>query len=1165
MTFTFSGNDTGGVGIDHFECSIDNSDFVTCTSPFTFHELLKDGAHTFRVLSEDNVGNRGSSPQSFGWIVDTMSPSTMIDSIKDGNNNSINTGGNSSSNSVIVTFSGIDTGGDQDRGVGINHFECSVDGAAFSNCSTPMKLDKLTDGSHTIEIRSSDNVGNDDASPASFIWTIDTVPPNTSFSSVIDGNRNAVTAGGNTLSTSMTFTFSGTDTGSGLSLFECSLDGAPFATCESPIDLNNLADGSHTFEVRSEDNVANRDLSPASFNWTVDTSAPTTSIDSVTDSNKNSLSNNSGSRSNSITFTFSGNDTGKAEVKRFECSTDNSDFVACTSPFVFANLSDGSHTFKVRAEDNSGNKDASAEVFSWNVDTTPPPANINSAFDGNNDTVSNGGNTTSASITFTFSGTDIGIGLDHFECSIDEASFTICASPVQFNSLSDGSHTLEVRAVDKVGNEGPTPTAFVWTVNTKPPNTSINSATDGNKNIVANNSNTRSNTITILFSASELVSNVDHFECSIDNSDFVTCTSPYTFPDLLADGTHAFKARAEDKSGHEDMSPALYTWTVDTGAPTTTITSATDSNRNAISAGGGTQSTSMIFTFTGTDSGVGLDRFECSVDGAAFATCTSPAQFDNLGSGAHTLNVKTVDNVGNEATSLASFNWSVDATPPDTTINSATDGNAIAVSNGGNSTSTSITFTFSGTDMGVGLDHFECSLDGSAFSSCTSPLQLNSLSLGVHTMEVRAEDKIGNEGETPTVFLWTIVSPPPTPPPAQAPIPQNITTPPPAQAPIPQNITTPPPAQVPPTPQNVTTPPPAEVPPTPQNVTTPPQTAPSVSENQTTVSNATAERPNSAQQPDTRIISAVDGAGNAVANDGVTPSNSIVFVLSSSTDDIQQGTTFNSFECSIDGSSFTDCTSPAQFRNLADGAHILEARSTDNAGNEDTSPASFTWTVDSLPPETIIDSAVDSNNKTIGNGSDTESNSIVLTFSGTDDGNEEAEENGISRFECSVDGSSFSTCTSPAEYDNLSNGSHVIEVGAQDNAGNKDPSPSSFGWNVKMVQQEEKVVNDTTIGTQLGTTGLPDTVIHSTTDGTNVLNNETSTAAPSIRFEFSSINVDGIDHFECSMDNSDFVTCTSPFIFPILPEGKHVFMVRYVDLNGNMDESPATFVWDIKK
>ena len=72
MTFTFSGNDTNGVGIDHFECSIDSSDFVTCTSPFTFPNLLKDGTHSFRVMSEDKVGNRGSSPALFNWTVDTV-------------------------------------------------------------------------------------------------------------------------------------------------------------------------------------------------------------------------------------------------------------------------------------------------------------------------------------------------------------------------------------------------------------------------------------------------------------------------------------------------------------------------------------------------------------------------------------------------------------------------------------------------------------------------------------------------------------------------------------------------------------------------------------------------------------------------------------------------------------------------------------------------------------------------------------------------------------------------------------------------------------------------------------------------------------------------------------------------------------------------------------
>src|ERR1044071_3973177 len=28
-----------------------------------------------------------------------------------------------------------------------------------------------------------------------------------------------------------------------------------------------------------------------------------------------------------------------------------------------------------------------------------------------------------------------------------------------------------------------------------------------------------------------------------------------------------------------------------------------------------------------------------------------------------------------------------------------------------------------------------------------------------------------------------------------------------------------------------------------------------------------------------------------------------------------------------------------------------------------------------------------------------------------------------------------------------------------------------------------------------------------------------------------------LDHFACAMDGSEFVTCTSPFICPILPEG----------------------------
>jgi hypothetical protein len=241
--------------------------------------------------------------------------------------------------------------------------------------------------------------------------------------------------------------------------------------------------------------------------------------------------------------------------------------------------------------------------------------------------------------------------------------------------------------------------------------------------------------------------------------------------------------------------------------------------------------------------------------------------------------------------------------------------------------------------------------------------------------------------------------------------------------------------------------------------------------------------------------------------------------------------------------------------------------SLDNSDNRDPSPASFTWTVDTVPPDTNIDSAIDGNNRTLTDGSDTESKSISIafTFSGTDTNIEEGEEVGINRFECSVDGSSFSTCISPVQYDNLSIGRHIVEIRTEDNAGNKDPSPSSFTWTVNTVQQDDNVINNIT-STPTMASDLPDTVINSTTDGSNnVIGNETSTVSIAIRFEFSTINVEGVDHFECSMDDSEFVPCTSPFIFPILPEGKHVFMVRFVDVNGNMDESPSTFVWDITR
>ncbi|HSN96185.1 MAG TPA: Ig-like domain-containing protein, partial [Nitrososphaeraceae archaeon] len=491
MSFVFSGNDTGGnegkgVGINHFECNIDNSRYVACTSPFIFPNLLKDGSHTFTVLSVDDAGNKDSTPTSFTWTVDTLSPLLSIDSATDGNGNFVIPGGNTSSNSITLTFSGNDTGGKEDSGVGIKQFECSLDGASFSICTSPVQFASvnLPEGTHTFQIISEDNTGNVNSSPESFSWTVDTEPPTTTIESSVDGFRNKVTDGDSTASNSITLAFSAVDSGGkegngvGIKQFECNIDNSEFISCTSPLQFTDLSDGIHTLEIISEDNVGNPSPTPASFSWAVDTVPPSTTITNAVDSNDDPITNGSNVKFNSVSFSFAGNDTDGTgaeglPIKQFECSLDNSNFAECSTPAQFTsdNIADGTHTFRVLSEDSVGNNDQSPELFTWTVDTLAPTTNIDFAIDGNNSTITNGSNTKSNTLTFEFSGNDTGVGIDYLECSLDGASFSACTSPVQLTpeNITDGTHTFEVLSVDNSTNQDPSPASFSWTVDTLAP------------------------------------------------------------------------------------------------------------------------------------------------------------------------------------------------------------------------------------------------------------------------------------------------------------------------------------------------------------------------------------------------------------------------------------------------------------------------------------------------------------------------------------------------------------------------------------------------------------------------------------------------------------------------------------------------------------------------
>ena len=131
-------------------------------------------------------------------------------------------------------------------------------------------------------------------------------------------------------------------------------------------------------------------------------------------------------------------------------------------------------------------------------------------------------------------------------------------------------------------------------------------------------------------------------------------------------------------------------------------------------------------------------------------------------------------------------------------------------------------------------------------------------------------------------------------------------------------------------------------------------------------------------------------------------------------------------------------------------------------------------TLDTNPPETSIDSAVDGSGTAVSNDGTTSSNSITFTFSGTDDVE-------VASFECSLDTATFSVCTNPQSFGSLSDGSHAFEVRAKDAAGNTDLSPASWSWTVTITPQDPTIsIGDVTLDEgNSGTTNFVFTVTRS--------------------------------------------------------------------------------------
>jgi hypothetical protein len=404
--FEFTSNDPNA----EFRCGIDGAMPSKCSSPFVMG--LPDGAHTFSVRASDG-SQVDDTPAEDVWTIDTVAPDTMITSGPPAADNSTMVMFFFTSNEMNVTF------------------DCSLDSAAYAACNSGDTFGPIADGAHSFAVRAHDRAGNVDASPAIAAWVTDTSTPDTQITS---GPMSIVGV------TTATFTFQSPNAGPG-AWFDCALDSPIFIVCSSPTTLNNLSEGSHTFQVRVHSAAGNVDPSPATSTWVVDLTPPTTMITSGPTGTV---------ASTSAAFTFTSNE----QNVTFSCSLDGGAMAACTSPFSAMMLAQGPHTFAVAATDAAGHTDPTPATATWTVDTIPPTTTFTQG-------PANGA-TTGPYVTFAFT---VSEGMP--SCALDGGAAAPCTSPVSMN-LPAGTHTFSVSSTDAAGNMGTS--SRMWTVACGPPN-----------------------------------------------------------------------------------------------------------------------------------------------------------------------------------------------------------------------------------------------------------------------------------------------------------------------------------------------------------------------------------------------------------------------------------------------------------------------------------------------------------------------------------------------------------------------------------------------------------------------------------------------------------------------------------------------------------------------
>jgi large repetitive protein len=278
--------------------------------------------------------------------------------------------------------------------------------------------------------------------------------------------------------------------------------------------------------------------------------------------------------------------------------------------------------------------------------------------------------TTSTSGAFSFADTQSGVT---FQCSLDGAAYSACSSPKSYSGLAAGSHTFAVRATDTHGKTSGT-TSFTWTIDLAPPSTTVifpgrgglyttTSWNDGCFSTACGSAFDPSGVSAVAVSIRQdstgrywtgtgySASNEQYRGAALVPLTSTTVMWFYALPTPSPDGQYTIHVRSTDKLGNvtPSGSPIASSFAIDTTPPPAPRITSLPANPST--------STSAQFAFSDAESPV---KFQCQLDAAAFAACTSPSSHRNLSTGSHTFSVRATDAAGNTS-AAARYSWTISA------------------------------------------------------------------------------------------------------------------------------------------------------------------------------------------------------------------------------------------------------------------------------------------------------------------------------------------------------------------------------------------------------------------------------------------------------------------------------------------------------------------------